>query len=401
MTRMRALRSVIAALAVTTLVACSSAGNISGDTPTAAATGSDTTSATEPSTDAGGVISDTTEAESTADASDETTPETAETTDTDSGIVDALSLTGPADVPDVPDMQPVITGATPQLPATVTDSEGKEITVKAADRVIALDLYGTLVDTIIGLGLTDRLVGRGVSDTQEAIKDLPIVSLGGIDLNIEAVLSLHPDVVLTNMTIGSRPLYDQLESAGVTVVRFDTVPSIAGIPDEVHRVGEVFGLGDEADQLAAHTEQRLDEVRAEIARLREATPVAPRTIVVYVRGSGGIFFIFGPDYGAGDVLAELGLDDVAAAAGITGLIPANAESLIDLDPQIVLTMRRGLETAGGVDGLLARPGMAGTAAGQSSRIITAADSQLLSYGPRTPDNLLALARTIYTDDASH
>lgn len=317
--------------------------------------------------------------------------------DTPAGAVDALTISGPTDIPDVPDMEPVITDAVPTFPNTVTDSQGDEITIESADRVIALDLYGTLVDTIIGLGLTDHLVGRGVSDTQEIIKDLPVVSLGGIDLNIEAVLSLHPDLILTNMTIGSRPLYDQLEAAGVTVVRFDSVPTIAGIADELHQVGSVFGLADAADELAAHVDQQMEAARAQIAALRSATPRAPRSIVVYVRGHAGLFFIFGPDYGAAGVLDELGLDDVAATAGVHGITPANAESLIDLDPEIVLTMRRGLETAGGVEGLLDRPGMSGTVAGQRSRIITAADSQLLSYGPRTPANLIALAHAIYTN----
>lgn len=311
--------------------------------------------------------------------------------------VDALTLTGPVEVADVADMQPVVTDAAVTLPATVTDSAGRAITIAKADRVIALDLYGTLTDTIIGLGLSDRLVGRGVSDTQAALADLPIVSLGGIDLNIEAVLALHPDVVLTTMTIGSRPLYDQIEAAGVTVVRFDPVPTIASMGDTIREVGAVFGLTDQAEVLVQHIDQRLAEVRDEIAALRAATPRAPRAIVVYVRGAAGIFFIFGADYGAADLLTELGLDDVADARGISGLTPANAESLIDLDPEIVLTMRRGLQTAGGVDGLLGRPGMSGTVAGRDGRIVIAADSQLLSYGPRTPDNLLALARAIYTD----
>ncbi len=311
--------------------------------------------------------------------------------------VDALELTGPVDVADVGDMQPVISGASPRLPATVVDSQGTSITVTRADRVIALDLYGTLTDTVIGLGLADRLVGRGVSDTQARLKDLPVVSLGGIGLNVEALLSLHPDVVLTTMTIGSAPLYDQIEAAGVTVVRFPQAPSIDDIPHAIHQVGAAFGMGAEADQLAAHTEQRLAEVREDIAALAAATARQPRAIVLYIRGNAGISFILGADYGSTDLLRELKLADVAAEAGIDGLTPANAEALIRLNPEIVLTMRAATRSAGGVAGLLQRPGLSATVAGERERILTAADSQLLSFGPRTPDNLLAVARALYTD----
>ncbi len=326
-------------------------------------------------------------------------PSAASSDDADDAV-DALSLTGPVSVPDVPDMTPIVTDPHPSFPVTVTDSRGKSVTIASADRVIALDLYGTLTDTIIALGLQDRLVGRGVSDTQEVLKDLPVVSLGGIDLNVEAVLDLKPDLILTNMTIGSAERYQQLEAAGVTVLRFDQVPSIAHIPDEIRQVGAAFGMKDQSEAVVDYTEQHLTQARREIAELRSATPRQPRAIVAYVRGSAGLFFILGADYGAADVLRELGLEDVASENGIKNLTPANAESLVKLDPEIVLTMKAGVKSAGGVDAFLQRPGMSATTAGQHHRVITAADSQLLSYGPRTPASLVGLARAIYTAHAS-
>src|SRR5699024_11950403 len=135
----------------------------------------------------------------------------------------ALELTGPAEADDVPDMQAVVTGVEPSLPATLTDASGAEVTVASAERILSLDLYGTLTDTLIGLGLDDRLVGRANSDTQAALEDLPVVTRGGHDLNVEAVLQLDPDLVLTNTAFGSEAVYEQLESAWVTVVRFGHV----------------------------------------------------------------------------------------------------------------------------------------------------------------------------------
>lgn len=309
--------------------------------------------------------------------------------------VDALTLSGSADAVDVPDMQPVLTSPEPHFPATVTDARGTDITVNSADRVIALDLYGTLVDTIIGLGLTDRLVGRGASDTQAVLEDLPVVSTDGIGLSAEAVLSLRPDVVLTTMTIGSPQAYDQIEAAGVAVVRFDTVPSLAELPESMTRVASVFGMADQADDLIAHTEAELASAREEIAALASATPRPPRALVLYVRGTAGMFFIFGAGYGIADILTELHLDDIASKAGIEKLVPANPESLVTLDPEIILTMRAGLETGGGVPALLKRPGISATTAGEKERIITADDAQLLSYGPRTPAALVSVAKAIY------
>lgn len=314
--------------------------------------------------------------------------------------VDALSIEGPTEVADAPEVQPPAEPVEPVLPATVTDANGKKITIEHADRVIALDLYATLTDTMIGLGLADRLVGRAASDTQSILADLPVVSEEGLDLNIEAVLSLQPDLMLTNLTIGNERTYAQLESAGVTVVRFDEVPSLEKIGESIHAVGDVFGVGDQAQKLSDHTEEQLDRARTEIDQLKSATPRKPRSIVLYVRGRSSLFFIFGPEYGAAQILDELGLDDVAGDSGITDLAPANAEALVGLDPEIILTMRDGVESTGGIDGLLDRPGVAETTAGRKKRLVIAADNQLLSYGPRTPANLEALATALYTDDAN-
>lgn len=47
-------------------------------------------------------------------------------------------------------------------------------------------------------------------------------------------------------------------------------------------------------------------------------------------------------------------------------------------------MTKGLESVGGVDGLLDVPGIRETPAGLDRRIVTLEDGVLLSYGPRTP-----------------
>lgn len=316
-----------------------------------------------------------------------------------SGAVDALTITGARYAFEVPDMQAVVTGQTPDLPATVVDASGAEVTVSAADRILTFDLYGTLTDTVIGLGLSDRLVGRSISDTQEALADLPVVTYGSHDLNIEAVLGLDPDLILTNGTIGTDEIYAQLETAGVTVVRFEHVPALDAIGETIEEVGRSLGLADAAADLARTTAADLESALDEVDGLRSHTPRPPRGVVLYVRGTAGVFFILGQDYGAADILDALGLDDVAADAGITNLKPANAEALVSLDPELILAMDHGVESTGGVEGFLARPGLAATTAGANERLVIAGDNQLLAYGPRTPANLVALAEAIYLDAA--
>lgn len=67
----------------------------------------------------------------------------------DPNAKNALTLTGPVSADTVPDMTAVVTDSSPSLPATITDSSDAEVTVSSAMRVLALDLYGTLTDTVI------------------------------------------------------------------------------------------------------------------------------------------------------------------------------------------------------------------------------------------------------------
>ena len=57
-------------------------------------------------------------------------------------------------------------------------------------------------------------------------------------------------------------------------------------------------------------------------------------------------------------------------------------------------MSKGLESVGGVSGLLKLPGVAQTQAGKNHAIIDVDDSLLLSFGPRTPSLVIALGQKV-------
>ena len=68
-----------------------------------------------------------------------------------------------------------------------------------------------------------------------------------------------------------------------------------------------------------------------------------------------------------------------------------AEAIATLNPDIFLVMSKGLESVGGVDGLVQLPGIAQTQAGKNRAIVAVDDSLLLSFGARTPSLLTELA----------
>lgn len=306
-------------------------------------------------------------------------------------------LTGPSTAASVPDVLPIDNPQMPQLPVTITDHQGTEVTVSSADRILALDIYGTLAQTVVALGLGDRLVGRVTSSTETSLANLPLVTENGHDINAEAVLSLAPTVVLMDTTNGPLEITDQLRSAGITVVHFDPSRSLEGIVPQIHKVAEALGVPESGKTLATRVEA---EIASALATIKQVSPSKEedkvRMAFLYVRGTAGVFFILGDGSGADDLISALGGYDVASADGASGTIPATSEALVRVNPDMIITMSGGVESTGGFEGFMARPGLTETTAGQKQRIVSMADGQVLSYGPNSAAVLLSLATAVYT-----
>lgn len=87
---------------------------------------------------------------------------------------------------------------------------------------------------------------------------------------------------------------------------------------------------------------------------------------------------------------------MASEVGLDGMRPLTAEGLVRAGPDMYLMMTLGLESVGGVPGLLEVPGVADTTAGQLGCVVDMSDSQVLSFGPQFPTTLDALAEAVYT-----
>ena len=295
---------------------------------------------------------------------------------------------------------PVETDPLQSLPTTVTsrDLDGDtRVTVSSTDRILGLDISGSIAATIFGLGLGERVVGRDVSTTFPEAEGLPLVTSGGHSVNSEAVLALRPTVLITDGTVGPIDVVMQLREAGIAVVFVDTDPSMAGVSELARQVAAALGVVPTGELLAADLEKRISDTIAEIATITPTDPAdRVRILFLYLRGGAGIYYLFGEESGVDELIEAVGGIDVAGEIGWTGMKPMTDEALVAGDPDLILVMTDGIESAGGVDGLIeAKPAVGLTAAGQHRRFVDMADGEILSFGPRTPDVLDALARAIY------
>ncbi|MDH6180138.1 iron complex transport system substrate-binding protein [Microbacteriaceae bacterium SG_E_30_P1] len=287
------------------------------------------------------------------------------------------------------------------LPVTVTsrDLDGETtVTVNSTERIVAMDIAGSIASTVAALGLGDKLVGRDISTTAPELADLPLVTSNGHTVNAEAILALRPDIVITDGTIGPIDVVLQLREAGVSVVFVENEPSLAGVGELARQVGETLGASDAGEALA----ETLDaEIQAKITEIAEIVPGGEplRMLFLYLRGNSGIYYLFGGDSGADVLIESLGGIDVAAELGFEGQRPMTDEAMVAANPDLIFVMTAGIESVGGVDGLLqSKPAIGLTAAGQHRRFVDMADGDILSFGPRTAGVLDALARAVYAPE---
>ncbi|MGJ9413485.1 hemin ABC transporter substrate-binding protein [Aeromicrobium sp. CF4.19] len=298
-------------------------------------------------------------------------------------------------------IEPVAQSPAQDLPATVTDAQDTQVTVEDTSRILALDIYGTLSQTVFELGLGDSVVGRDVSTQFPEAEDLPLVTGNGHELNAEAILALDPTVLITDTSLGPWDVVLQVRKAGIPVVVVDSQRSIENTRSLTMEVADALGVPQQGTALADRIEADVEQVADQIASIAPTTERDRlRMVFLYVRGQAGVYYMFGQGSGADELITALGGHDVTEEIGWEGMKPVNDEGIIAAQPDVILMMTKGLDSVGGVDGLLERlPALGQTPAGQKQRIVDMTDSQVLSYGPRTAEVLNSLAVSVYAPEA--
>ena len=281
--------------------------------------------------------------------------------------------------------------ASPVLPARVADKDGKTVVVRDVSRIVPLN--GDLAETVFTLGLTRNVVGVDTSATypERAVARLPKIGYQRT-LSAEGILSLRPTVVIGSPTAGPPAVVEQLKAAGVPVV---IVPEYKGLNAGARKlriVGKALGVPNRGDRLARQVESQIRIARREVG----TTSAKPRVAFLYLRGTQ-VQMIGGKGSGADAMIAAAGGRDVGADAGIEGFKPFSAEALIAARPDVLLLLTAGLQSVGGVDGLLRLPGVAQTPAGEARRIVHFDDLLLLGLGPRTGKALRLLIRGLHPE----
>lgn len=252
----------------------------------------------------------------------------------------------------------------------------------SVNRVVVL--ANGVAEIMLALNAKSILVGRDISSTENSLQDVPILTSGHQVIS-EKVIALKPDLVIIDESTGPKAAIEQIRSAKIKVVQTPESWSLKDIPSKVLAVGSAIGAPVSAQLLVDKlTDQKtINQVKGE-----------PKIAFLYLRGTSAVYLIGGPGSGADSLIEAIGGVDVGAKNLPRAFNTLTAESLAQLNPDVLLVMTKGLESVGGIEGLVKLPGVAQSEAGKRKAIISVDDSLLLSFGPRSYSLLQQMALSI-------
>ena len=276
----------------------------------------------------------------------------------------------------------------------VTDAEDKTVAIASAERIVSLN--GSTTEILFALGVGDNVVGCDASSTYPKGVKEKLPSIGyQYGLNAEGILSLNPTLIIGRDDVRPPQVVQQLHMAGVTVLLLKEPRSFETAKQRLLTIGKAVGREEKAKELAKTLDTDIEKLETKLAA-RKGEP-KQKALFLYLRGTQTTL-VLGTDTAPGAMFDIVGAEN--AAGNIKGNKPMTAEAVIAAQPDVYVLFSTGLESIGGVDGLLKLPGLAHTPAGKNRRVVTLDGQYLSGFGPRCGRAALDLFKGIYEKDGA-
>lgn len=260
----------------------------------------------------------------------------------------------------------------------------------AAARVVTLG--GAITETVIALGAGSSIVA--VDDSSASIEEVRSLRKVGYyrSLSAEGILSLQPTLVIGTSETGPPSTVEQLRQAGTRLILTTGDATAEGAKERIRAVATALGREVAGATLVEELEREIEAVARAGSEGPKPNPnpnpnPKPKVLFLFAPEKN-VLSAAGEKTAAAEMLRLVGATN--AVRGYDGYKPLSAEAAIVAAPDVILVTSSTLARLGGVEGVLALPGLATTPAGAAKRVVDMDDLFLLGFGPHTG----AAARTL-------
>lgn len=255
------------------------------------------------------------------------------------------------------------------------------------ERIITAGSAAT--ETICALGDCNKIVASDKTSLYpESIQSLPSIGYR-TSIGAEGILSLKPTLVVAIRDYVDEAVLTQVKSAGVRVVVIERLYNFDGTKTLIRTIAETLQRKPEGEKLITKIEEQL----AQASVILKKAKTSPRVLCIYNRGTSS--FDVAGDKTFSSILPYVGAR--SAVTGVEGYKPLNTEALIAANPDYLLMFEAGVQSLGGVEGVLRVPGVMQTNAGKNKKVIAMDGMKLSNFGPRFGETVKELTIILYPD----
>lgn len=274
-------------------------------------------------------------------------------------------------------------------PVTVIDAYGNEVTIEDTSRIVTIG--GAVTETVYALGFSENIVGVDESSIYPAeALELPIIGYLRY-LAAEPILEVEPTLIITTQDAGPQEVVDLLESAGITFLVVPAEDTVDGAITKIRTIAQALDSVELGETLIADLQADIETATT----LTDSLDSSPRVLFLFLRGQA-VQGLAGTGTGADEMIRLAGAENAFPDAD--GYQALTAEAVITAQPDIIVTTSNGIDSIGGMDALLALPGVSDTPAAQNGRIIASMDDMyLLGFTSRLGDAVLDFTYLLHED----
>lgn len=249
---------------------------------------------------------------------------------------------------------------------------------------------GSLTEIVFALGDGNQVIGVDkTSNYPSETKNLPQIGYWKL-LNIEGILSLNPTLFIAFNDIEPDYIFSQLSQTNVDILSLQRVPGTVDLLyQNIEKISEKLNKQNEGKQLITQIKTNLSQLENKIS----AHPQKPK--VLFMMSMGGSNSVAGKNTTADALITIAGGENLAKHNSYKTF---SAESLIEMNPDVILLNSHSITQLGGIDKIETIPGITETSAYKNQRIKAIDDSYLFGIGPRVDQVADILYQSFYPEN---
>ncbi len=247
----------------------------------------------------------------------------------------------------------------------------------AHERIVSAT--GNVSETIVALGLTDKLVAVDTTSTlpKEIMEKKPKIGYRR-RLSSEGILSMNPDLLILAPDAGPATIVEQIKAANVPTITIKDDKSINGVIADIEMIAKTLGVSDKATTLT-------DSIRADEKVVNDIIATYPRKPkIVYLMDGGKMGVVAFGNKTAGNAMIKIVGGDNVFEKDFDSIKQVSAESMIATDMDIIIIANHGGDkpATDKMENVTADyPNFALTKAGKNECIFRIGSVESLGFGP--------------------